>query len=347
MKKVKIGNKLVGEGEPTFIVAEAGVNHQGELYIAKMLVDVAVDAKADAVKFQKRTIEKILTKEGLKRPYGGPHSFGETYGEHRRALELSGDDYKEIKRYCDEKGIIFLASAWDEDSADFLEKLHVPAYKIASADLTNTPLLEYIAQKGKPVILSTGMSNMDEIEHAVNSIKKYNDQLILMQCTSTYPSRFEDIHLEVIKTLSKKFNVPVGYSGHELGIAISLAAVALGAVMIERHFTIDRTMKGGDHAASLEPRGLKKLVRDIRAFENAKGSAEKRLLESEIPIRKKLAKSIISKIEIKKGTVITRDMLTVKGPGTGFAPYEMDLVIGKRAKRDIKEDIVLTKGDIE
>lgn len=347
MKRVKIGNKFVGEGEPTFIVAEAGVNHQGKLHIAKMLVDIAVDARVDAVKFQKRKIERILTKEGLERPYGGPHSFGETYGEHRKALELSEDDYKEIKRYCDEKGIIFLASAWDEESADFIEELNVPAYKMASADLTNTPLLEHIAKKGKPVILSTGMSSMDEIEHAVNTIKRYNDQLILMQCTSTYPSEFEDIHLEVIKTLKNRFNVPVGYSGHELGIAISLAAVALGAVMIERHFTIDRTMKGGDHAASLEPPGLKKLVRDIRAFEKAKGSAEKRLLESEIPIRKKLAKSIVSKVEIKKGTEITKDMLTTKGPGTGFAPYQMDLVVGKKAKRDIKEDTVLVEEDIE
>lgn len=346
MKKLKIDNKIVGDGEPAFIIAEAGINHQGQLEIAKKLIDVAVMAGADAVKFQKRKIERTLTKEFLEKPYTGYNSFGATYGEHRKALELSEDDFRKLKRYCAEKQIIFMASAWDEESADFLEELRVPAYKIASADLTNIPLIEHVAKKEKPIIMSTGMSNMDEIEAAVNTIKKYTDQLILLQCTSTYPSRFEEINLRVMKTFREKFNVLVGYSGHEYGIVIPPVAVVLGACVVERHFTLDRTMKGGDHAASLEPVGLQRVVRDIRHVEQALGIAEKRILESEISIRQKLAKSIVSKIKIPKGSIITKDMLATKGPGTGISPIDMDKVIGKRVSVDIEEDSVINWGDI-
>ena len=289
----------------------------------------------------------MLTKEGLNKPYDNPNSFGKTYGEHRKALELSEDDYRELKGYADKKKIIFSASVWDEDSADFIASLNVPFFKIGSPDLTNIPLLGHIAKKGKPILLSTGMSNMEEIEEALKHIKRYNGQIILLHCVSTYPSEFEEINLNVINTLKERFDLPVGYSGHEKGIAISLAAVALGACVIERHFTLDRTMKGGDHAASLEPVGFVKLVRDIRNFEKAKGSNEKKLLKSEIPIREKLAKSLVSKVNIKKGTVITQKMLTAKSPGTGLAPKYCYIVPGKKAKRDIKEDAILKNEDIE
>ncbi|MBU4501904.1 MAG: N-acetylneuraminate synthase family protein [Nanoarchaeota archaeon] len=346
MKTIKIGKRLVGEGQPCFIIAEAGINHNGQLKLAKELVDVAVIARADAVKFQKRNVKRILTGEGLCKPYLGYNSFGPTYGEHKRALELSKSDYRALKEYCDERDIIFLTSAWDEESVDFLEELNVPAHKIASADLTNLPLLEHVANKGKPIILSTGMSNMGEIEEAVNMIKKYNDELILLQCTSTYPSEIRDINLRVMKTLRDRFNVPGGYSNHVSGIAILVASVALGAAVVETHFTIDRTMKGPDHAASLEPYGLTKMIRDIRDFEKALGSDKKRLLDVEIPIREKLAKSLVSKVNIKKGTVITKDMLTTKGPGTGLAPKYYYKIVGKKAARDIKEDTLIKKEDI-
>ncbi len=345
--KIKIGDKVVGEGEPCFIIAEGGVNHNGSLELAKKLVDVAVDCKADAVKFQKRNIEKILTREALKMPYLGPTSFGKTYGEHRRKLELPFDAWYELKEYCNERGIMLLASVWDEESADFIEELEVPAFKLPSADLTNLPLLEHIAKKKKPIILSTGMSNMEEIEDAVKTIKKYNDELILLQCTSTYPSEHKDINLRVMETLKNSLDVLVGYSGHERGIAISEAAAVLGAVIIERHFTLDNMMKGPDHAASLEPTGLFKLIRDIRNIEVSMGSSEKRILEREKPIRTKLAKSVVAAVDIPKGMLITSGMLTVKGPNTGLPPKYIYILPGKRAIKDIKEDNVITEEMVE
>ena len=346
MKVVKIGNKLVGEGKPVFFIAEAGINHQGEVNIAKKLIDLAIEAGADLVKFQKRNVDRILTKEGLDKPYDSPNSFGKTYGEHKRYLELSEPDYRELKKYADQKRILFSASPWDEESADFLEGLGVPVYKIASADLTNHPLLEHIAKKRKPMIISTGMTNISEIDEAFNLVKKYNDQLILLHCVSTYPALFEHVNLKAIQTLSDRYNVPVGYSGHEPGIAIGAAAVALGAKVIEKHFTLDRTMKGSDHAASLEAAGIKKIVRDIRAIEKALGTGEKKMIKEEIPIREKLAKSIVSKVEIPKDAVIKRNMLTTKGPGTGISPAKMKEVIGKQAKKTILEDSVIKKEHI-
>ena len=346
-KKIKIGGRFIGAGEPCFIIAEGGVNHNGSLELAKKLVDVAVDCKADAVKFQKRSVEKILTREALEMSYLGPTSFGETYGEHRRKLELSHDAWYELKDYCEEKGIMILASVWDEESADFIEELEVPAFKIPSADLINLPLLEHVAKKEKPIILSTGMSNMEEIEDAVNTIKRYNDELILLQCTSTYPSEHEDINLRVMETLKDRFDVLVGYSGHERGIAVSEAAAALGAVIVERHFTLDSMMKGPDHAASLEPPGLLKLIRDIRNIEIAMGSSEKRIQEREKTIRTKLAKSVVAAVDIAKGMVITKEMLTVKGPNTGLSPKYIYLLPGKRVVKDIKGDSVITEEMVE
>ena len=342
-KKIKIGNKIIGDNNPCFIIAEVGVNHNGELTLAKKLVDIAVAAGADAVKFQKRDIDSMLTKEAQAKPYGGPHSFGVTYGEHRKALELRDFDFFELKKYCDERNIIFLTSGWDKKSIDFLDELGVWAFKMVSGDVINTPLLEYAAKKNKPMILSTGMSDMQEVERAVDAIKEINDQLIILQCTSTYPAKFEEIRLNVIKTYKDKFGPLVGYSGHELGVAITLCAVVMGAVVVERHFTIDRTMKGPDHAASLEPQGLYKLVRDIRTYEKSLGSFEKKCLESEMPARHKLTKSLVSTCMIPEGSIVTEGMLTEKSPGTGIAPYKLKEIIGRKTKRDIEEDTTITE----
>lgn len=346
-ENIKIGNKIIGEGYPCFVIAEAGVNHNGELALARQLVDIAAAAGADAVKFQKRDIDSMLTKEQQDKPYNGPNSFGGTYGEHRRALELSDRDYAELKKYCDERKITFLASGWDRKSIDFLKELGVEAFKTASSDLTNTPLLEYAAKKGKPMIISTGMADMAEVENAVNAVKKINDQIIILQCTATYPCKFEDINLNTILTYKEKFGSLVGYSGHELGIAITLCAVVMGAVVVERHFTIERTMKGPDHAASLEPQGLYKLVRDIHAYEKSLGSFEKRCLESEKPIRERLAKSLVSTRDIQKGAVITEEMLTEKSPGNGMPPYRIKEIIGRKAKITIKADTAIAKESVE
>ncbi|MBU0535633.1 MAG: N-acetylneuraminate synthase family protein [Nanoarchaeota archaeon] len=343
---VKIGNRIIGPGQPIFFIAEAGINHQGDIEIAKKLIDLAVVASADCIKFQKRNAKKMLTKAGLEKPYEGPHSFGKTYGEHRDALELSKEDYKELKKYCDSKGILFTASVWDEESAEFIDNLGVSFHKIGSADMTNHPLLEKVAKFGKPIMISTGMCTLDEIEETIRHIEKWNKQIILLHCVSTYPSKFEEINLNVMNTL-KKFGYPVGYSGHELGISTSLAAAAMGASVIERHFTLDRTMKGGDHAASLETSGIIKLGRDLRVFEKALGNEHKVLHESEKPIRMKLGKSVVSTRHIKKGEVITQDMLTTKSPADGLHPKYWYLLPGKKAARDIPEDVTIKKEDIE
>jgi sialic acid synthase SpsE len=342
--KIKIGNRFVGEGEPCYIVAEVGLNHNGELEIAKKLIDVAAKAEVDAVKFQRRNIDKLLTKEMINKPYSSPNSFGNTYGEHRRNLELSDDDWYQLAEYSEKLGLAFLASAWDIDSADFLEKLGVPAYKIASADVTNLPLLEHIAKKKKPVILSTGMSTIDEIDEAVETIEEYTNGLIILHCISAYPFDDQYANLNVIKTLKERYMYPIGYSGHEKsGHVITLGAVALGACLVERHFTLDRTMRGPDHAASLEPYGLSTLVESIRKQEKALGNPKKQILDIELPVREKLAKSIVAAKDIKNRQMIKRDDLTVKSPGTGLKPKYIEKLIGKIAKQDIPEDTIVPK----
>ena len=348
MRRLVIGDRIIDEEHPAFIIAEAGINHQGEVGYAKQLIDIAVAAQADAVKFQRRNIHKVFTRELLEAPYHKYYSFGDTYEEHRRKLELSDEEYFELKKHSDENRIIFFASAWDEDSVDFLERLGVPAHKIASADLTNIPLVEKIAATMKPVILSTGMSTMDEIKAAVHTIEKHHKQIAILQCTSTYPSKYPDINLNVIKTYLEQFpDYVIGYSGHELGIAVPVAARAMGALIIERHFTIDRAMQGADHAASLEPTGMTKLVRDIRNIETSLGSSEKEIQASEVPIRKKLAKSVSSLIEIPHGTVITRDMIANMSPATGIPANEIENVVGKKTAKEIRAGVTIMKEDIE
>jgi sialic acid synthase SpsE len=341
MTTLEIAGRPIGDGHPCYIIAEAGVNHNGSLDLAKRLVDIAADAGADAVKFQKRTISEILIAEALMRPYTVPTSLGATYGEHREKLELSEDDFFALADHARVRGITLLASAWDMTSADFLDRLGIPAFKIASADCTNLPLVEYIAGKGKPVLLSTGMSDMAEVEEAVATVRRHSDQLVLFQCTSTYPCDNDQINLRVIQTYRERFRCVVGYSGHERGLAPSEAAVALGADVIERHFTIDRTMIGPDHAASLEPTGLQRLVRNIRNIEKALGSPEKRIVEAERTVRERLAKSIVAKMDIPAGTVITADMLTVKGPGSGLKPGFMPLLVGVVAESPIQGDTLV------
>ena len=346
-KKMKIGDKWVGEGEPCFIVAEIGLNHNGDVQLGKKLIDQAKIYGTDAVKFQKRSIGKILTKEALDGPYDVWYAYGKTYGEHRWALELSEQDFRDLKLYADSRDIIFFASAWDEESADLLVTLDIPLYKVASPDVINLPLIEHIAKKGKPVFLSTGMSDLTEIAEAVEVISKYNDELVLLHCVSTYPSEFEEINLKVMETLKQEFDCLVGYSGHERGIAVSEAAAVLGACAIERHFTLDRTMKGPDHAASLESPGLWRLVRDIRVIERAMGSGIKNVQPSERALRPRLAKSVAATTDIPRGTMITQEMLTVKGPSTGLPPKYIYILPGKKAATDIKGDTIISEEAIE
>ncbi|MFN0071861.1 MAG: N-acetylneuraminate synthase family protein [Chloroflexota bacterium] len=343
MSVINIGARAIGEDYPCYIIAEAGVNHNGSLDLAKKLVDIAQEAGADAVKFQKRTVGDILIAEALNRPYTVPTALGPTYGEHREKLELSADEWAELSEHCQVSGIAMLASGWDKKSVDFLDELGIPAFKVASADLTNLPLLVHTAKKNKPVILSTGMSDLDEIDLAVETIRKFNDRLILLQCTSTYPADNEKIHLRVMATYRQRYGILIGYSGHERGLAPTEAAVALGANVIERHFTIDRTMVGPDHAASLEPDGLRRLIRNVRNIEKALGSPEKQIVEGEWGVRERLAKSVVAAVEIPAGTTLTIEMLTLKGPGTGIKPVSVPDLVGRVTQQTIGVDTILPK----
>jgi N-acetylneuraminate synthase len=284
MKSVQIGNRTVGPGHPAWIVAEIGINHNGSLELAKRLIDAALASGCDAVKFQKRTVDAVYTPDELARPRENP--FGATNGDLKRGLEFGPDAYAEIDRHCRSRGIPWFASCWDRQSVDFIEAFDVPCYKIASACLTDDGLLAHHRQQGRPILLSTGMSTLSQIDHAVEILGR--GRLIVLHCTSTYPSKVDELNLRVIPALLERYRVPAGYSGHEVGLATSVAAVALGACVIERHITLDRTSWGSDQAASVEPGGMARLVKDIRAVEAALGDGVKRVYDSELPVRDKL-----------------------------------------------------------
>ena len=284
ISSIHLGSRDVGNGQPSFIIGEIGINHNGSLAIAKNLISVAKNAGCDAVKFQKRTIDIVYTPEELAKYRESP--FGKTNGELKRGLEFGLEEYRKIDEFCQEMEIPWFASCWDEPSVDFIAQFDVPCFKIASASLTDDALLRHTHATAKPILLSTGMSTIEEIDHAVEILGK--DKLIILHATSTYPSDYHELDLRVIPELQKRYGVPIGYSGHETGIASSVAAVALGACVIERHITLERSMWGSDQAASLGPSGLSRLVRDIRLVEMALGSSTKRVFDSEIPIMKKL-----------------------------------------------------------
>jgi N-acetylneuraminate synthase len=283
--EIKIGNRLVGDGHPAYIIAEIGINHNGSVEIAKQMIDAAVHAGVDAVKFQKRTPEICTPPDQQKLMRDTPWGYI-TYLDYRQKVEFNEADYRELDRYCREKGINWFASVWDEPSVDFMEKFNPPAYKIPSASLTDHELLRYARKTGRPLILSTGMSTMAEISSAVRVLG--TDNLVITHCTSTYPCEPEELNLRMIETLRKKFPCPVGYSGHEVGLVPPAVAVALGACMIERHLTLDRAMWGSDQAASVEPAGFARLVMYVRVSEASLGDGVKRVYASEKSSLKKL-----------------------------------------------------------
>ncbi len=281
---MQIGEKKVGEGQPAYIVAEIGINHNGDLEIARKLIGLAAASGCDAVKFQKRTVDVVYTPEELAKPR--EHPWGTTNGDLKRRLEFSRDHYEEIDAICRQLKIPWFASCWDEASVDFISRFDPAAYKIASASLTDDDLLRHHRARGRPIILSTGMSTLEQIDHAVGVLGKKD--LVLLHTCSNYPSTYEELNLRVIPALRERYGVPVGYSGHETGLAPSVAVVAMGACVLERHITLDRAMYGSDQAASLGPSGLTRLVRDVRIVEQALGHPGKRVLPSEVPIMKKL-----------------------------------------------------------
>ncbi|UWG97849.1 N-acetylneuraminate synthase [Dehalobacter sp. DCM] len=323
-----------------FIIAEAGVNHNGDINLAKKLIDAAKTAGADAVKFQTFQAENLVSKVAQKADYQKQTTGAE---ENQLAmikkLELSFDDFRELKKYCDQKEILFLSTPFDYDSIDFLDSLGMPIFKAPSGEITNLPYLIRIANTGKPVILSTGMSDLDEVGLALKALQNNGaGPLTLLHCHTQYPTLFGDANIKAMLTLKEHFGVEVGYSDHTLGIEAAVAAVALGAAVIEKHFTLDKNLEGPDHKASLNPKELKAMVSAIRNIELALGDGLKRVSKSEEPNKQAARKSIVAKRHIAKGEVFTQDNLTVKRPGNGISPMKWFEVLGLRATRDFCED---------
>ena len=312
---------------------------------AKDLIDVASEAGANALKFQKRHLESIYRKEILDDPTQDSQGT-EILIDVLKEVEFGEKDFLEIQKYCKEKQITFLCTPWDIPSVDFLEKLDVPGYKIASADLTNLPLISYISNFKKPMIISTGMSMMDEIEKTVNFVKEKQIEFSLLHCNSTYPSPVELLNLSLIPVLQEKFNVPIGYSGHESSVLPSLTAANMGAVIIERHITLDKKMKGIDQASSLEPDEFKKLVQNIRESEKAKGIPIKKMTRGEVLQREVLGKSIVCSKQISKGDLFSEANVEIRTPARGLSPQYFFELIGKSSKREIKKGDYIQKDDL-
>ena len=343
MNRIKIANYTIGPGQPCFIIAEAGVNHNGDMEIARRLVEAAAQAGADAVKFQTFTAERIVTPDACKADYQlQTTDTDESHYEMLKRLELSAEMHQELIVHCRNQDILFLSTPFDERSADFLEELGIAAFKIPSGEITNLPFLAHVARKGKPMIVSTGMSCLGEVETAVQTIKDTGNQdLILLHSVSNYPADPSDINLRAMQTLTTAFKVPVGYSDHTEGSEVAIAAVALGACLIEKHFTEDRNLPGPDHRASLEPEELKTLVNSIRTVETALGHGRKEPAASEANTAKSARKSLVSALKISAGTKITRDMIKIKRPGTGIAPTFLPTILGMKINRPLDKDEVL------
>jgi len=349
MNRIQVGpNRWIGEGEEPYVIAEIGINHNGSFELCKKMIDAGIHAGVDAIKMQKRTIEEMYTKDALNVPYTKPYAFGKTYGEHKHALEFTDEQYIELQKYTKASGVEFLVSGFDSTGFEFIDKvLNVPIHKVASPFITDYPLLKQIAEYGKPIFLSTGMHTMEEIKASVEFIKKINDKLMVFHAVTMYPVPNELVNLRNIVTLQKELNTLVGYSSHDNGVVVPAAAVALGACVIEKHFTLDRTMIGPDHAASVEPRGMELIKKYSYAVQQSLGSYERDCNETEKAARIKYGVSITSKCEILKGDTITEENIMVKCPGGGISPVEFWNLLGKKATKDIQADKTIYDGDIK
>lgn len=339
MRKLTIDGFTISDDSDCFVIAEIGNNHQGDLEKAKDLFKAAKECGVDSVKLQKRDNKSLLTRAAYNKPYDNENSFGATYGEHREALEFGREEYVELKKYAQELGLIMFATAFDFNSADFLADLDMPAYKVASGDLKSIPLLKHIAKIGKPMIVSTGGGTMEDVQRAYDAIMPINSQLAILQCTASYPAEPEDLNLRVINTYRRRFpELVIGLSDHENGIAMAVAAYVLGSRVVEQHFTLNHTWKGTDHAFSLEPIGMRKLVRDLRRVKVAMGDGEKKIYPSEVNPIHKMGKKLVAARDLKAGQVLTLEDIAIKSPSDGIPPYELDNVIGKTLTKDLLED---------
>ncbi|WP_407421263.1 N-acetylneuraminate synthase [Methanobrevibacter sp.] len=330
----------------TFIIAEIGVNHNGSVELARKMIESASDCGVDAVKFQTFTSEDLVTKQAKTAKYQEENTNEDSQFEMLKKLELSFDDFYELKKYAEDCGVVFLSSPFDIKSVDLLEELDVSLYKLGSGELTNFELIDYVSKTDKPLIISTGMASLDEIKETYDHIKN-KDNLVILHCITGYPTAFEEANLNFIKTLQREFDAPIGFSDHSLGIELPIAAVALGACVVEKHFTLDKTLEGPDHKTSLDPDEFKAMVSAIRNVEVAMGDGIRKFSENEREIKKVARKSIILNNDIKRGTVIEKEMLSIKRPGTGIAPKFVVDVIGKTVTKDLKSGHVLKWNDLE
>jgi len=342
-RQLIIGDRLISDDSDAYVIAEIGHNHQGSLKTAKELFQAAAECGVAAGKLQKRDNRSLYTREMFDKPYENENSFGATYGEHREALEFGKSEYEELQAESARLGIGFFSTAFDIRSADFLAELNTPAYKIASGDLKNVPLLRHVAKIGKPMIVSTGGGTMEDVQRAFDTVMPINPRLCLMQCTCGYPAEFAELDLRVIATYREKFpEVVIGYSGHDNGIAMPLAAYMLGARIIEKHFTLNRAMKGTDHRFSLEPVGMKKMIRDLQRVRIALGDGRKKVYASEASPVLKMGKKLVAARDLPAGHVLTAADIAIKSPGDGLQPYYLDQVVGQVLTRDVRVDQSLT-----
>ena len=335
MKTIKIEGVDIGKEYPCYIIAEIGVNHNGKLSLAKKLIDASIESGVNAVKFQKRDLKSLYRKESLENPNSESQGFEILLAE-LQEVELTKNDYMEIIDYCKKKKITFLCTPWDMPSVDFLEELDIVAYKISSGDMTNFPLIKYVSKTRKPMIISTGMSKIEEIEKMVSFVKEQNIPFVILHANSTYPSPIESLDLNLIPEFRKKFDLLVGFSGHEIGIIGSITAANMGAVIIERHITLDKTMKGLDHSSSLEPNEFKEMVSLIRLSEKAKGKPIKKMTRAEVLQREVVSKSIVCILDICKDEIFSDKNIEAKGPEKGLSAQYFFDIIGKKSPRDIK-----------
>ena len=334
--------------EEPYVIAEIGINHNGSIELCKKMIDAAAHSGVDAVKMQKRTIEEMYTKDALDVPYDKPYAFGRTYGEHKHALEFTDEQFIELQKYTHDKGIEFLVSGFDSTGFEFIDKvLNCPIHKVASPFITDYPLLKQVAEYGKPIFLSTGMHSMEEIEASVEFIKKINDKLMVYHAVTMYPVPNDGVNLNVLTTFKKRLGTLVGYSSHDNGVVIPAAAVALGACVIEKHFTLDRAMVGPDHAASVEPRGMELIKKYASAVHQSLGKAEREINEHETAARIKYGVSVTSRRAIPAGKVIEEADIMVKCPGGGISPVMYWDLFGKKATKFIDADKTIYDGDIE
>lgn len=339
MRSLSIDGKTIQDDSPCYVIAEIGNNHQGKLETAMEMFRVAKECGADAVKLQKRDNRNLLTRSGFDKPYDHENSFGKTYGEHREFLEFGWSEYRTLLEYAQEIGVTMVSTAFDIPSADFLAKLDIPAFKLASGDLKNIPLLKHIAGFGKPMVISTGGGSMDDVNRAYDAIMPINQQLGILQCTAGYPAEFSELNLRVITTFRERFpDATVGLSSHDNGIAMAIAAFMLGARIVEKHFTFNHTWKGTDHAFSLEPSGFRKLVRDLGRLNVAIGDGVKRTYPSECAPLVKMGKKLVVARDLPQGHTLRPEDIAIKSPGDGLPPYEIDKVIGRVTCQPLKAD---------